>query len=85
MKRLGITRYDVPSLFAEEDLRVGRVQIPLSQHIGSPARPLVKPGDRVVEGQCIGEVEEEKLGARVHASISGVVRAVDSSVTIERA
>ena len=31
------------------------VRIPLSQHIGAPATPLVQPGDTVKMGQKIGE------------------------------
>ncbi len=61
------------------------VQIPLRQHIGAPARALVRSGDRVRAGDCIGEVPEGALGARVHASISGLVRGVDgTSVRIVR-
>lgn len=61
------------------------VRIPLRQHIGAPARPVVRSGDRVAAGDCIAEVPEGALGARVHASISGVVRSVDDkSVRIVR-
>lgn len=49
-----------------------RVYIPLSQHIGAPCTPLVKPGDHVLRGQLIGAVGTG-LGAPVHASISGTV------------
>ncbi len=49
-----------------------RVCIPLSQHIGAPAKPLVQKGDRVLLGQVIGEVENG-LGCPVHASVSGTV------------
>ena len=31
------------------------VYIPLSQHIGAPANPIVKKGDHVYRGQKIGE------------------------------
>lgn len=52
------------------------VVIPLSQHIGAPCQPLVKVGDRVKEGQKIGDCESG-LFAPIHASISGVVKAVE--------
>jgi Na+-translocating ferredoxin:NAD+ oxidoreductase RnfC subunit len=61
-----------------------RVMIPLSQHIGAPANPMVKVGDRVRAGDMIGEIPENALGARVHASISGKVARVSDSVVIER-
>ncbi len=49
-----------------------KVIIHLAQHIGSPANPLVKSGDRVRIGQKIGEPAGQ-LSAAVHASISGKV------------
>ena len=33
----------------------GEMVYPLSQHIGAPARPVVKKGDRVLTGQKIAE------------------------------
>lgn len=53
------------------------VELPLKQHIGAPAEPVVRPGDRVVEGGLLARVPEGALGAAVHASISGEVSLVD--------
>ncbi|MDR1274371.1 MAG: electron transport complex subunit RsxC, partial [Odoribacteraceae bacterium] len=50
----------------------GEVAIPLSQHIGVPATPLVKKGDRVKAGQLIGEAAGF-ISANVHSSVSGSV------------
>ncbi len=33
----------------------GELVFPMSQHIGKPAKPLVKKGDTVLAGQLIGE------------------------------
>ncbi len=52
------------------------VSIPLSQHIGTPGVPLVKVGDTVTVGQKIGEASEG-LVCPVHASVSGVVKAIE--------
>ena len=41
-------------------------------------------GDRVMSGQCIGEIPEGKLGARVHASIDGVITSIHDTIVIER-
>lgn len=49
-----------------------RVVIPLSQHIGAPAKAVVQKGDRVKMGQVIGEAGGF-VSAPVHASVSGVV------------
>ncbi len=51
------------------------VVIPMSQHIGAPCKPLVKKGDQVLVGQKIGD--GEGLCVPIHASVSGVVRAVE--------
>lgn len=51
------------------------VSIPLSQHIGAPARPVVQKGDTVKVGQVIGVVETG-LGCPVHASVSGTVKEI---------
>ena len=53
------------------------VSIPLSQHIGAPCKPTVKPGDYVTKGQVIGDVENA-LGVPVHASVSGTVKQIIS-------
>ena len=52
------------------------VTIPMAQHIGAPAMPIVKKGDRVVVGQVIGR-GETFVSSNVHSSVSGVVTAVD--------
>ena len=70
--KLGLSKYDVPSSFDDEVCKVSRVRIPMSQHIGAPANPVVQTGDMVREGQIIGS-PSEGLSAGVHASISGTV------------
>lgn len=57
------------------------VVIPLEQHIGSPAIPLVKKGDKIHLGQEIGKAENS-ICAPVHASVSGSVAAVEPRPTI---
>jgi Na+-translocating ferredoxin:NAD+ oxidoreductase RnfC subunit len=80
--KLGISGYmDLHPEFAGDYLPRS-VRIPLRQHIGAEALPLVKAGDAVRQGDCIGEIPEGALGARVHASVGGVVTAVGSAVVI---
>ena len=50
--------------------------LPLSQHIGAPAKPLVAPGDNVLKGQMIAAAQGA-VSAPVHASSSGTVVAVE--------
>ena len=54
------------------------VDVLLTQHFGSPCTPVVKKKDRVKEGDLIGEVKEG-LGANIHASVTGTVKAIGSS------
>jgi Na+-translocating ferredoxin:NAD+ oxidoreductase RnfC subunit len=83
IKRLGIEEYNHPSKFQQKKLNSKNVNIPLSQHIGTPAQPIVSIGESVKRGQLIGEIPDGKLGARVHASIDGIVKRVDSTILIE--
>jgi proline reductase-associated electron transfer protein PrdC len=48
----------------------------LTQHIGSPALPCVKAGDRVKRGQRAASKPDGKLGAHVHSPVDGDVLAV---------
>ena len=52
------------------------VVIPMSQHLGAPATPIVAVGDYVAMGQKIGE-PSAFISAPVHASVSGTVVAVE--------
>jgi Na+-translocating ferredoxin:NAD+ oxidoreductase RnfC subunit len=61
-----------------------RVRIPLLQHVGASATPVVKEGDIVRRGQIVGEISREAVGARVHASIDGVVAEVGPAVVVEK-
>jgi Na+-translocating ferredoxin:NAD+ oxidoreductase RnfC subunit len=58
------------------------VQIPLSQHIGAPAKALVSEGETVEKGQIIARPQEGDLGACIHASISGKVLSVGNRIQI---
>jgi len=70
----------------EKELSTGRpvtgapipavLTIPLRQHIGEPAKPLVRVGDRVLKGQRIAE-PQGYVSATIHASSSGTVTAIE--------
>ena len=49
-----------------------QVLLPLSQHIGAPATPVVKVGDEVRVGQLVAAASGA-VSAPVHASVSGKV------------
>ena len=52
------------------------VQIPMSMHIGKPAKVVVKRGDTVKVGQLIGEADGF-ISAPVHSSVSGTVAKIE--------
>ena len=51
------------------------VVIAMAMHVGAPCKPIVSVGDQVKVGQKIGEIAG--LGAPIHASVSGTVKAVE--------
>ncbi|MFH1740537.1 MAG: 4Fe-4S dicluster domain-containing protein [bacterium] len=84
MRKLGLTIFENKGPLLPDIPQPLRVNIPLRQHIGAPATPTVKVGDKVGVGDVIGQVPEDQLGCPVHASIEGTVAAVNDSVIIER-
>ena len=56
------------------------VTIPMSMHIGRPAKPIVKRGDTVKVGQLIAEADGY-ISAPIHASVSGKVQKIDEMTT----
>lgn len=75
--RLGIRRYvkdkveKVDTVFSPKT-----VCIELKQHVGKPATPVVKEGERVARGQLVAATDYADLGTCMHTSIDGVVKAV---------
>jgi len=80
--RLGLTPYDRKSHFQRFDWQPKSVTLLLAAHVGAPAKPIVKEGDRVRRGDAIGTVDDSQLGCPIHASIDGRVTAVTQQ-TIE--
>jgi len=62
------------------DLGIPRsVVLPLSQHLGAPAKPVVNKGDVVKTGQLIAS-GDGFVSSHVHASVSGKVSKIDDIV-----
>ncbi|MDM8545617.1 electron transport complex subunit RsxC [Candidatus Venteria ishoeyi] len=56
-----------------------KLTVPLSQHLGEPATPIVQVGDKVLKGQVIAqclECSEDTVTARIHAPTSGVITGI---------
>jgi H+/Na+-translocating ferredoxin:NAD+ oxidoreductase subunit C len=69
-------------------LRISNAAIPpfalisMLQHSGTPARCLVRPGDRVQEGMLIGKADGMR-SANVHSSVPGTVVRVEKTTGAE--
>ena len=53
------------------------VLLPMAQHIGAPALPVVKVGDKVCVGTKIADASGF-VSAPIHSSVSGTVKKIDS-------
>ena len=76
----GVHPYEEKELSEHKPVQIlmpkGDLVYPMSQHIGAPAIPLVKKGDKVLAGQKIGEASGF-ISANVICSVSGTVKAVE--------
>ena len=81
----GIHPYDGKDLSKDKPIRdilpKGDLVYPLSQHIGAPAKPVVKKGDHVLTGQLIAEAGGF-VSAPVYATVSGTVKAIEPHRTV---
>jgi electron transport complex protein RnfC len=53
-----------------------RLVVPLHQHAGEAAKPIVQVGDHVLKGQLIG-MPDGVVSSAVHAPTSGIITAID--------
>ncbi|MEE9465769.1 MAG: 4Fe-4S dicluster domain-containing protein [Candidatus Neomarinimicrobiota bacterium] len=82
-RRLGLEEWDRDASLVEDKIIVDRVALPLDQHLGVPATPIVRVGDEVSAGDIIAKVEGDQLGAWLHASIDGRITGINGSIDIE--
>ncbi|MBP3627422.1 MAG: SLBB domain-containing protein [Clostridia bacterium] len=81
--RLGLNPYNKSAPVSEKDIKVKKLKVLLSQHIGAPATAIVSKGDKVKAGQIIAAAAENALSVNIHAPLSGTVAEVNNkSITI---
>lgn len=84
MQKLGLTQFRNVGPLRSAAVAASKVGIKLKQHVGAPCEAVVRVGETVRKGQPVGRppVTDGKpaLGAPVHASIDGVVTAVEAGV-----
>jgi len=73
LRRLRIEKYEGPTPLASGFPEPKQLRIPLQQHIGRPAVPAVNMNDRVRPGDLLADIPQGDLGARIHASLAGLV------------
>ena len=83
IRKLGLWSFENTGPLRSESYRPGRVRLPVTQHIGAPATPVVAVGDAVQVGDVVARPDDGKLGAVVHASIAGRVTEVGDAIVIE--
>jgi Na+-translocating ferredoxin:NAD+ oxidoreductase RnfC subunit len=84
MKRMKILELDAPTPFMDYSNKIESVKIKLKQHTGFPSKPTISIGSRINEGDLIADIYENKLGAKIHASIAGTVKEInDDYILIE--
>jgi len=81
--RLGLGEFNNTGPLLDHTFSPRKVNILLKQHAGAPAVAVVKCGDRVRVGDLLAVPQQGKLGARIHASIDGVVTVTGDAVLIE--
>jgi Na+-translocating ferredoxin:NAD+ oxidoreductase RnfC subunit len=83
-KRMKVEEYERDAPFQDLAVAPAVVRIKLKQHTGAPAKPVLRPGGRVGHGDPVATVEPSELGANIHASIDGTVKAItDTYIEIE--
>ncbi len=79
----GVHPYDGKELSKDVPVRKispdEEVVIPLSQHIGAPATPVVEVGQRVLKGEMIAE-GNGFISANIHSSVSGTIKKFEERI-----
>ena len=71
--RLGLDPYNKSAPIIDDEVKVKRLVIPLSQHIGAPAEAIVKKKDKVTQNQLIAKPCENALSVGIHTPFNGTV------------
>ena len=84
MQRLDVVQFKDEGPLIDLVISPNNVRIPLSQHIGIPAKPVVEKGDVVNKFDLIGQAQG-KISSSIHASIDGRVVDVNArEIVIQR-
>ncbi len=81
---IGVAPFDIVTEFQHSNAwKPNIVRLPLKQHVGAPATPVVKVGDTVVEDQLVAQASAA-ISASIHTAIAGrVTKITDTELVIE--
>ncbi len=82
--RLGLSAFEHQDAPLRDDYpgEIKEVRLMLKQHLGPPAVSEVQVGDEVEAGQMVAQPAQGAMGAKIHASLKGRVKAVDQNSII---
>ncbi len=84
IERLQISKYaSISPEYIEKFPKPDMVVLPLKQHAGVAASPIVANGQEVIVGQKIADIPTGKLGAPIHASIDGIAILAGDRIVIK--
>lgn len=81
--RLGLQQYPHGLPFVELSPLPSQLALPLKQHVGVPAKPVVSVGDRVGTGSILAKCPEGELGANLHSPAEGIVTVIDDCIRLK--
>lgn len=81
--KLGLGEFNNVGPLIDYAWKPKRVKLLLKQHAGAPAVATVKTGDRVRVGDLLAAPAAGNLGARIHASMDGVVTLEKDAVVLQ--
>lgn len=85
-RKLGLKRFRDEGPLSDHRFSPSRLVLPFRQHVGAPAVPVVKVGQRVSSGSCVAKPAAGKLGAPIHVAMDGVVKEVsETQLVVETA
>lgn len=83
LQRCGLEKYYRHVEKSSEALVPREITLPLRQHVGKPASPVVALNEKVDAGTIVAAVTENDIGSNIHSSIQGTVtRISNDSITI---
>jgi Na+-translocating ferredoxin:NAD+ oxidoreductase RnfC subunit len=83
-RRLGLSEFTDQAPLESCEKEPESVAIPLQQHVGVPAVPVVAEGNQVNVGDVLARAADAGLSVPIHASIDGTVASVSDRIVIRR-